>query len=191
MLTARELSYGIFGAWRLARFDADAMRYFDTSVDGFWKSFYAAAIALPAFIIMTAFSLAKAELPEHVGFLEVAVVEASGYVMSWVAFPLLMTVVSDVLQRGERYLGYIVALNWAQLLIVAVQLPAFLFVVASGTEPGQPHPVTLIVLFIVSFYLWFVTKAALQINGWAAGGVVIILFTVNSAIEIGCLLLLR
>ena len=46
MITAREVSYGLFGAWRLAHLDRRGMEYFDTSIDGFWRSFWAAAWAM-------------------------------------------------------------------------------------------------------------------------------------------------
>ena len=40
-----EIFYGVFGAWRLFRLDPKAMAYFDNSVEGFWKSFFAAGTA--------------------------------------------------------------------------------------------------------------------------------------------------
>jgi hypothetical protein len=173
MLTARELSNGLYGAWRLAHLDRSAMQYFDASADGFLKSFYAAAICLPAFLIMMAIKLVHAELPEHIGFFEIAVVEASRYVIVWVAFPLLMSGISDVLQRGERYVGFVVAYNWAQVIETAVVLPIFLVVVAAGATPTEPNAIYTILYFAIGLYYWFIARTAFQISGWAAGAVVI------------------
>jgi hypothetical protein len=183
MLTARDLSHGLFGAWRLARLDRGAMAYFDATIDGFWKSFWAAAIVAPAFVVMTAFSLSQANLPERFGFVEIALVEASRYVIAWVAFPLLMTTVADLLQRGERYVGFIVAYNWAQVVEMAVVLPVFLFVVASGLPASEPNAYYTVLFFAITLYYWFIARTALQISGWAAGAVVILNLTLSGGIE--------
>lgn len=183
MLTARDLSYGLFGAWRMARLDRGAMAYFDATVDGFWKSFWAAAIVAPAFVIMTAFSLSQTDLPERFGFVEIALVEASRYVIAWVAFPLLMTTVADLLQRGERYVGFIVAYNWAQVVEMAVVLPVFLFVIAGGLPASQPNAYYTVLFFAITLYYWFIARTALQISGWAAGAVVILNLTLAGGIE--------
>ncbi|MDX2142565.1 MAG: hypothetical protein SFV19_04360 [Rhodospirillaceae bacterium] len=55
----REIVYGVFGAWRLARLDRSAMVHFDRTVEGFWKSFFAAAIVAPAYLILVATDLAE------------------------------------------------------------------------------------------------------------------------------------
>jgi len=49
--SAREMMYALYGAYRLARFDAGGMRYFDASIDGFWRSFFAAVLIAPFYLI--------------------------------------------------------------------------------------------------------------------------------------------
>ena len=191
MLTPRELSYGLYGAWRLVRLDAGAMRFFDISPAGFWKSFQVAFLVLPAVLVVTMMRFAITGMPERVGLIEIAIVESAAYVMTWVAFPLAMSPVCDLLQRGERYIGYIVALNWAKVPVVAIDLTAFLLVGLSGADPMQPNPVTTIAFFAISFYLWFVARTALQISGWAAGGLVILMFTIDGLIQFTAIGLLR
>lgn len=191
MLTARDLSYGLYGAWRLAILDRGAMQYFDATIEGYWKSFYAAAIVAPAFIIMTAFSVVQTDLPAHIGVLDIVLVQTTRYVISWVAFPLLMTTVSDVMQRGERYTGFIVAFNWAQVVEMAIVLPVFLIVAASGLPADEPNTVYTMLFFAIAFYYWFIARTALEISGWAAGAVVIVNFTVSGGIELASLALLR
>ena len=44
----------IYGAYRLARLDAAGMSYFDTSVAGFWRSFFAAVIIAPFYAMLLA-----------------------------------------------------------------------------------------------------------------------------------------
>ena len=37
----------IYGAWRLALLDPSGLNWFDVSIEGFWRSFFAAAIVAP------------------------------------------------------------------------------------------------------------------------------------------------
>ena len=52
MITSRELAAALYGAWRLARFDPRGQDQFDTSVAGFWCSFQAAGIVVPAYVFL-------------------------------------------------------------------------------------------------------------------------------------------
>lgn len=172
MVTARDLSYGLYVAWRFVLLDRSAMQYVDNSVDGFWKSFFAAVIVAPAYLIVAALVYFKTDAPLQAGFVEIVIVQATAYVMSWVAFPLAMATVSELLQRGERYIGYIVAYNWAQVVVMAVSLPVILLVAASGVPLDEPNAMRSVVFFAVAFYLWFIARTALSISGWAAAGIV-------------------
>lgn len=177
--SAHELSYALFGAWRFAHLDAGAMRYFDKSVDGFWKSFWAAAIIAPAFLILLAIGFMQSEKPPSAGPVEIAVVEVSRYVISWVAFPLAMVTVSEFLQRGERYIGFVVAYNWGKVVEMAVALPIFLFVAAAGLPQGTANVISISVITLTTMYEWFIARTALQVSGWAAGSVVAISLVID------------
>ncbi len=52
MITFHEAARSLYGAYRLARFDPSGMAYMDTSVRGFWNSFYAAVATLPFFLVL-------------------------------------------------------------------------------------------------------------------------------------------
>ena len=41
----QEVARSIFAAWRIARFDAGAMNYFNLTLEGFWRSFFAAGLS--------------------------------------------------------------------------------------------------------------------------------------------------
>jgi hypothetical protein len=109
MLSAVELSAGVFGAWRLAHLDANGHRFFDNSVAGFWKSFWAAVVVLPGYVILLALQLSEAEITASSGRL--VLVEGISYVIGWTAYPLAVFHLAPVIDREERYLGYIVAHN--------------------------------------------------------------------------------
>ena len=48
MVSLRELSIAMFGAWRFATLDRSAVQFFDNTPEAFWRSFNAALVALPA-----------------------------------------------------------------------------------------------------------------------------------------------
>ena len=59
MLTLRETSYALFGAWRLAHFDLQGTVYFDRSRQGALRSFWVAAILVPPYAVLVLLHLAE------------------------------------------------------------------------------------------------------------------------------------
>jgi hypothetical protein len=81
-----EIVRAIFGAYRLAHFDATGLAYFNNTVEGFWRSFIAAVLAAPAaaILVMINWSLAaEAGYPLTHGVLHSALVEGLTYVIAW------------------------------------------------------------------------------------------------------------
>lgn len=172
MITAREVSYGLFGAWRLAHLDPRGMDYFDATVEGFWRSFWAAALMAPPYAILVLLQLY--ERPDDWDSLRVLLVETIGYTIAWTAFPLAVWYLLGALGKQQRYISYIVAYNWSNLIQIAVMLP----VVALEAADALPGTVTGI-LFVVAFaavlyYQYFVARTALDVDMSIAAGLVFI-----------------
>ncbi|EKE75831.1 hypothetical protein [Oceanibaculum indicum] len=165
-----EIAKALYGAWRLARFDARGLEYFDRSLDGFWKSFFAAAIAAPAHFGLLA--LAGGDSPIAIGGLFGLLREAAIYAISWLAFPLVMVYVARHLDREERYFDYMVAYNWASLL----QIVAFLLVSALAVGGVFPDALagfaTMLIFVAILIYQWFIARTGLAIGAGAAVAVV-------------------
>lgn len=47
-----EIATALYGAYRLARLDPQGMQYFDLSIGGFWRSFFAAVLMAPFFALL-------------------------------------------------------------------------------------------------------------------------------------------
>ena len=166
MLSAREAATSLYGAYRLARFDARGMTYFETSLAGFWRSFFAAVIVAPMFAVVLVMRYAAGEAA--VDGVRFASVEAIAYVIAWVAFPLVMVSLARLLDREERYLGYIVAYNWASVLQNGLYLP-LVMLGAAGVIPAETAgPLILIALSLIFVYGWFIAKVALDVGAWTA-----------------------
>lgn len=165
-----EIARALYGAWRLARFDARGLDYFDRSLDGFWKSFFAAAIAAPAHFGLLA--LAGSDSPIAIGGLFGLMREAAIYAISWLAFPLAMVYVTRHLDREDRFFDYIVPYNWASIL----QIVAFLLVSALAVGGVIPQTLagiaTMFAFVAILAYQWFIARTGLGIGAGAAIAVV-------------------
>jgi hypothetical protein len=169
-ITVREISLGLFGAWRLAHLDPRGMDYFDRTIDGFWRSFWAAAVMAPAYALIVGLRLI--ERPTTSGSLRIAAIEIIGYAIGWTAFPLAAWYLLQALGKQDRYLGYIVAYNWANVLQICIYLP----ITALNASGGMPEAVMSILALAatvaVLYYQYFIARTALQVDMPVAAGIV-------------------
>jgi hypothetical protein len=114
-----DVRLALTGALRLARGDATALACFDDSVEGFWHSFRAAAICYPLYLFLLSFRVSEAKV-ESAGLFDIVVVETIGFVIAWVAFPLVLLPITRGIGRENYFLRFMVAYNWAQVLQTAM-----------------------------------------------------------------------
>jgi hypothetical protein len=161
------------GALRLARGDPGGLAYFDPSEAGFWHSFRAAVLCYPLYLILLAFPIELGSPPELDTF-RVLAAETIHYVISWVAFPLLMLPLVDWLQRGNRYFGFMVAYNWCQV----PQTVVFALVALAGAAGLLSADGMLIADLIAGIaalvYEWYVSRVALAVSRPRAGLVILV-----------------
>ena len=171
MITMSEMWTGLFAAWRMLLRDGRAVALFDDSVPGVVKSFFCAAVVLPGYIVIL--SVGPSPIPAEVSGFRVVSVEAIAYVVSWVAWPLLMAPVARGLDRDANYCRYIVAYNWSagpQILILLVVV----LLSASGLLPRDVLVlVNLAALAVVLFYHLFILRTALEVSPYVAIALVV------------------
>ena len=168
-----EVRLALVGALRLAKGDRGGLSCFDRSLDGFWRSFRAAVIAYPLYLILLMMRVTIAEWERSGGFY-IIVVETIAYVIAWVAFPLAMLTVTRWLNRSHRFFDFMVPYNWSQLpqsaLFVLVGLQS-----TSDAISAQPAQVIEIAAAIaVLVYEWFIARVALETTAAAAALVVLV-----------------
>ena len=182
MLTAREASNALFGAYRLARFDASGLRYFDTTITGFWRSFYVAAIIAPPYMLLLSLQYSAEEEPTPL--LAFLTVNAISYIAGWFAYPLLMFYITQSMAREHLYMRYIVAYNWAAVLQNGVMLPIFILATA-GILPNDAAVFLGLIAFIaILTYSWFIACKGLDISGLSAAGVVVAEFSLAFMLQL-------
>jgi hypothetical protein len=168
-----EVRLALVGALRLARGDRGGLECFDRSLDGFWRSFRAAVIAYPFYLMLLAMRVTVAEW-ERSGGLLIATVETIAYVIAWAAFPLIMLTVTQWIGRRHRYFDFMVAYNWSQ-----VPQSALFVLVGLETESGMlgDAPAQLIEVaaaIAVLVYEWFIARVALDTSAAVAALVVFV-----------------
>ncbi len=182
MITARETSVAMFGAWRLARFDADGLRFFDNTVEAFWRSFYAALVVLPAFAILDLLRFQGVAVTS--GPFTVFVVESIAYVIAWIAFPLAMFHLSRHLGRSKLYCRYIVAYNWATVLQITLLLIVAVITQTDLLPRGLAALLTMIAMIGIMCYQWFIARSALEVTPPVAAGIVLLDLVISFVLEV-------
>ena len=161
MITVREISAGLFGAWRLAHGDKAGLGYFDASANGAMRSFYAAMVALPVATLFLALDLTHQEIDAPAT--KIALVYLLAFALDWAAFPLAVLKLAPMMGCDDRVLRYIPALNWARVLELVALLPA---AAAGAVDAGGAGVLLrLILMMVILVYHWFVAKAALEVTG--------------------------
>jgi hypothetical protein len=171
----QEITSSILGACRLALRDADGVRWFNLTVEGFWRSFVAALLILPFALLVALVPLPQEDLDVERGFPMVIGL----YFLEWVGRAVLLLGLSVVVGRTNRYAGLVIMWNW-------VAIPEFgLFAVATILSflisPMAPFffVIALGGMFAIDY---FVTRTALDIGAGPAFGIVVVIFLAQLAL---------
>lgn len=166
MTLGQEASRSIRAILRLVRRDESALDDFNISLDGFWRSFFAAVLIAPLH-----FGWSYAEYgatPEYraLGHTHFFAVDLIGYVLTWTAWPLIMFYVTRKIGCGDRFIHYAVVYNWVQVP-GAVLLMGAVFGLAPFLGP-LGMLVSYAALGAVLLFEWWLAMKTLQITPMAA-----------------------
>ena len=161
MSLAEEASRSVQAAWGLLRRDPAAPQAFNATVEGFWRSFAAALFLLPLFIAYRSYAGPTPETENAAPVTRWAVVLLV-YGISWVLWPLIAFYLTRALGVGERFLGYMVAYNWAQLLtgpfIIGVSMAA-----KAGMDAEIAGIFSIAAVFAALFYEYLIARQMLGV----------------------------
>ena len=174
IVTADEVHRSFRGTVDLLHNRAEGLQAFDMSEEGFWHSFAAIFLTIPAYVVSLAverfrFRFLGAPLFDNIWF---DLVVALGHVASFIALPVAMIWLARALGATGRYVPFVIVTNWitvAGMLIMSV--PALLFLVG-WAPPTLAGLFTLAFFFIVFRAQWFATKVTLGVPSVLAGAIV-------------------
>ncbi|HEY1505592.1 MAG TPA: hypothetical protein VGF92_14890 [Stellaceae bacterium] len=179
-----ELWQALYGAWRFALLDRQALRYFDLSHRGTWRSFWAAAYCYPFFLLERWLELPAGDVASA-GLGHIFFVESIGYLIGWTAFPLAALALCRALGREERGFDFITGYNWSILLQIALfVLIGLLSLVLPDSAGVALQRLGLIAALI---YEWFIALVAIGAGPWIAGVIVIVDIVIGLFIQITAL----
>jgi len=167
-----EIFTALYGAWRMACLDARGLTFFDDSNDSVWRSFFAAVIVAPAFALMMAFHFTV--LPAGTDPLRFALAEILAFIISWVAYPLVIISLSHTLGCHTRVFLYICVYNWSLVLQNAIWVPVNLLLATDTISGPAGQLVWMIALAGILVYMWFIARRALDVTGLTASGIVLL-----------------
>ena len=181
MISSTELKRSIFGAWLLARFDQNGLLFFENSVGAFWRSYWAALLAAPAYIALV--FIRTPDAMYAVGPLSAITIQTSSYIIGWFAMPFVMLYVCRIIDKEDQFLKYFIAYNWATLLQVTL-----IFVIAIlakfGVFPSVLSGIlTFIAIMAILVYQGFIARIALIIPSAGAFGVVALDLLISLLVE--------
>lgn len=186
IVTADDVNRSFKGMLALLNSRVEGLKAFDMSERGFWRSFTAIWLTLPAYIVSVA--LARKQLgllqPEH-GLLDnvwIDTVVALGHVAGFAALPVAMIFVARRLNLTGRYVPFVIVTNWISVIgLLALSVPAILLLLGWAT-PALASLFSLAFAVIVLRVQWFATKTTLGISSAAALAVVMLGLVLNAFI---------
>jgi hypothetical protein len=174
IVTADEVNRSFKGTLKLLHLRAEGLSAFDISERGFWRSFAAIWLTLPAYVVSVAFERLRLGYGggEILGSLWLDIVVALGHLASFVALPLAMIVVARRLGLTARYVPFVIVTNWITVMgILVLALPATLLL-AGWATPALATLFTLAFAFIILRMQWFATKLTLGVSSGLAVAIV-------------------
>jgi hypothetical protein len=183
-----EIQRSLTAAWQIFLGRPDAMRAFDTSNDGFWRSFQAIVLIAPLYALTAiadwraslAAVLPDGELPFSAGAFWTSKVILLG--LDWVTLPILLVALAGFLGIKQRYAAYIVARNWSTVVAVA-PFGAVALLDLLGLLPGDAVLIPSLVALVFALRLsYMVARTALAAPVEIAVGYVVFDFLVSLAL---------
>jgi hypothetical protein len=152
------------GLSRLFRFDASYAGYFDKSIPGTWRSFFAMMLVAPIVALSVPDDLNK--FYPNTSEFEFLAVEYLLYVINWFAMPLAVLEIGRRLKRGEEMPSYITVYNWLQLINLPFALLLWTAVAIGGKDLG--YLVYLLSLAVYFIYVFYLSRSFLRVENHAA-----------------------
>jgi hypothetical protein len=194
-LTVTYIARQIETATQLFRVNPAAVDRFDTTADGFFRSFLALLIAAPfavyqivigfRFTLETATAAMVTPLPEipslSIGFV---LLESVQYVARWVALPVVLGFAARPLNLAHRYVPFVVAYNWATLVGYIVMMVPMLLYGLGVADLTLTHVLLAAAIGFTLYYGWSVAVSALQVPPLIGVAVVAFDFLLSAFISV-------
>jgi hypothetical protein len=188
IVTADEVNRSFRGTLDLLNSRAEGLKAFDMSERGFWRSFAALWLTLPAYVVSLAFERLRLGLlqPDR-SLLDnfwVDLVVAFGHVAGFLALPVAMIWIARWFRLKKAYVPFVIVTNWISVIgMLVLSVPAMLMLLG-WAPPGLASLFSLAFAVIIVRVQWFATKSTLSLASLPALGVVVLGIVLNSFVGI-------
>ncbi len=138
-LAADDVTRSLRGSWRLMTTGPDALDELDLSRDGFWSSFAAFALMLPALVAILAAGRMLWGLPDNSGLFDQPLLVAAVIgveCLGIIAVPAMLVGLAPHLMAAPRFTSFVIAWNWAGVVSAyLLAVPATIFAIG-WSNPG-------------------------------------------------------
>jgi len=182
------LPANLSGAWDVMNGRVEGLRKLDITIDGFWRSFGAVALILPVAVIAMASERVALSAMGHEGAALTGgymVLRFIAVIVDWLAFPAILALFARPMGIATHFVPYIVARNWAAVLIAGLFAVPHLFHALGILPTGM---LSFILLGLFALAVWFsyiIVRTALQVPPVLAVPVVILEIVGGFVIELG------
>jgi len=186
IVTADEVNRSFRGTLDLLNSRSEGLKSFDMSEHGFWRSFTALWLTLPAYVVSLAFERLRLGLlqPDRalLDNLWVDIVVAFGHVAGFIALPVAMIWVVRWLRLETAYVPFVIVTNWISVIgMLVLSVPAILMLLG-WAPPGLASLFSLAFAIVIVRMQWFATKATLGLSSLPALGIVVLGIVLNAAV---------
>jgi hypothetical protein len=155
---------------------------------GFWRSFTALWLTLPAYVVSLAFERLRLGLlqPDRslLDNIWVDLVVALGHVAGFLALPVAMIWVARWFRLEKAYVPFVIVTNWISVIgMLVLSVPAMLMLLG-WAPPGLASLFSLAFAVIIVRVQWFATKSTLGLASMPALGIVVLGIVLNSFVGI-------
>ncbi len=185
-----EIQRALTGAWRLFLGKPDALRFFDTSVDGFWRSFRAIILVAPLYGLVALADrndmLTDANPGDDYSNAQFWAAKALTLALDWVTLPILLGVIANFIGIRRGYPALIVARNWATVLMI-IPFAAIGLIDLAGIGSASALVLPSLVALVATFRMSYeIARKTLGVDADVAVAFVVLDFLVSLAIVLIC-----
>jgi hypothetical protein len=189
VITGAEISRALRAVWLLFLDRSGAMSLFDTTTEGFWRSFQAILLVAPVYAFVTLadqqFYLADPDIGPTFDSATFFFARAVTLSIDWVTFPILLALLGGWLGIRSGYAAFIVARNWGNVFTI-VPYAAVSLLELAGVAEGGLILVPAVVALAAALRLGYITaRRALGVSIDMAIGFVVLDFLVSLGLSAG------
>jgi hypothetical protein len=184
MVTADDCSRSFRGTTAFLSRRAEGLAAFELTEAGFWKSFWALGLTLPAYIVAVALERNRLGLADGILFGDagLAVRVAIAHIGGFLAMPVVMIFVARSFGLGRGYVPFVIVTNWIGVFgMLVLAMPGLLFL--TGFETASLTGLFTLGFLAIFLHLnWFATRITLEVGPFAAALVTALGFVLDLGI---------